>query len=469
MNLKRMIAALRSQIAAQLALRNAAAAELDELRSAETTDQERVDELRGQKATLDAEIDALEERVAELEAELRADEVALERQSQITLVTPGQPARGRYDESFRVGQEPRTYARETDPTGQQFLRDVAADFMRTDPTASGRLARHMVEERVERESAGRPLQERAAGTGAFTGLVVPQYLVDEFAPLARAARPFADACRHHDLPATGMTVYIGRVTTGTDTGEQTTENTAVTEQDIDDTLISVPVRTVAGQGTLSRQAVERGIGVDDVTVEDLFGSYNARLDNLLLNRATTGLTNVATAVTYTDASPTGAELYPKLLAGAAASEAALLNQAVAGDAFATMHSRRWFWLQAQMTSTWPLIGQPNIAAQQGGVNYADRYGSGFRGVLPNGTPVIVDNNIATNLGAGTNEDEIYLSARSECHLWEDPNAPMLIRAEQAKAASLGILLVVYGYAAWLFDRRPHAQKISGTGLITPTF
>ena len=96
-------------------------------------------------------------------------------------------------------------------------------------------------------------------------------------------------------------------------------------------------------------------------------------------------------------------------------------------------------------------------------NYAAAYGSGVRGVLPNGTPVIVDNNVATNLGAGTNEDEIYILSRRECHLWEDPSAPMLIRAEQTAAASLGVLFVVYGYIAFTHARYAHSQKLAGTG------
>jgi hypothetical protein len=88
--------------------------------------------------------------------------------------------------------------------------------------------------------------------------------------------------------------------------------------------------------------------------------------------------------------------------------------------------------------------------------------------LPSGVPVIVDNNVSNLLGAGT-EDEIYFVSQNETHLWEDPNAPLLIRAEQTNAKSLGINLVVYGYFAYTFTRRAHAQKINGTGLIAPTF
>ena len=58
---------------------------------------------------------------------------------------------------------------------------------------------------------------------------------------------------------------------------------------------------------------------------------------------------------------------------------------------------------------------------------------------------------------------------SEAHLFEDPNAPMFIRAEQTKAANLQVLLVLYGYYAFTFARVPHARKVSGTGLVTPTF
>jgi hypothetical protein len=46
---------------------------------------------------------------------------------------------------------------------------------------------------------------------------------------------------------------------------------------------------------------------------------------------------------------------------------------------------------------------------------------------------------------------------------------MFIRAEQPKLASLGVLLVVYGYFAYTHARYAQARKIGGTGLVTPTF
>lgn len=462
MTLAQLIAQLRGQMATKLEQRNAHAATLTELRGADTLDEARITEVRSAKDALDAELDVMQARVADLEAELARD-TAADRLARD--VAPAAPAPATRAATVRVGAEERTYRQDQDRRGVLFASDVAAAFL-GDFDARSRLERHMTEERVER-GADR-FDTRAVGTGAFSGIVVPQYLVEDFAGLPRADRPLADAMRKHDLPAVGMTAYLGKLTTGTSADEQTSENSAVSEQDADDTLVTIPVLTSAGSQTVSRQSSERGVGVEDTIIADLISAQRANLDSLILNRATTGLTNKATAISYTDTTPTAAELYPKLLAGPAAVEAALLN-AHPGDVVAVMHSRRWYWLQSQLTSTWPLFGQPNMGVQQGGLNYAERYGAGFRGLLPSGVPVVVDNNIATNLGAGTNEDEIYFVAQTESHLWEDPNAPVLIRAEQPKAKSLGVDLVVYAYFAYTFDRLPHAQKIGGTGLVTPTF
>jgi HK97 family phage major capsid protein len=409
-------------------------------------------ELREIQAKLDAANRAKEQ-------ELKLEKLNAERTQ--TSVAEGKPS---YDRVARVGREERTYNPEKDRRGKQFLTDVVRQFLFRDLEAEQRLIQHMREERVERAE----YMERAVGTGAFAGLVVPQYLTELYAPRVQALRPFADICNKHDLPASGMTVNISRITTGTGVGLQATENSSVTNVDIDDTLLTETVQTAAGQQTISRQAIERGTGIEDVVLDDLFRAYATTLDTTLINQATTGLSAVSTAVAYTDASPTAAELWPKLHQAAAGIEAAMLGNAVPSHVI--MHSRRWYWLQSQVGSSWPFMSQPGIGTQAGGVNLGTNYGDGARGVLPNGMLAIVDNNIATNLGAGTNEDEVYVVANDECHLWEDDRAPVFLRAEQPAAASLGVLLVIYGYFAYSFRRYTNAmQKIGGTGLISPTF
>ncbi|USQ82636.1 phage major capsid protein [Streptomyces phaeoluteigriseus] len=462
MTLAELIAQARTALDTAITARQQEQDALMALRSDENLTEEAVAARVATRDAADAEVTRRQEALAGLEAEqVREDELAVLQARTVPAATRA-PA---YDQVHRVGQDERTYRPDQDRRGAGFQADVLGAFL-GDYEAQARLARHMQEERTER--GGRIRETRAVGTGAFTGLVIPQYLTDLYAPLARTNRPFADACRRHTLPSQGMTVEISRVTTGSSVDNQAAENGAVAEQDIDDTQLSIPVRTAAGKQTASRQSIERGAGVEDVILDDLFRAYGSRLDNTMLNVATVGLTNVATAVAYTDASPTTAELYPKVIEGLSGVEAAMLDQA-SGDNLAVMHSRRWYWMQNAMGTSYPLITQPGVVAQTLGANYAEAYGRGVRGILPNGTPVIVDNNIAVNLGAGTNEDEIYLVDRQECHLWEDPDAPVYIRAEQAKAETLGVLMVVYGYYAFTFQRQPHARKIAGTGLITPTF
>ena len=399
--------------------------------------------------------EALLARLADLE----------ERMSIRTAAEAADRGRPAYDGVARVGAEARTYTPERDQRGRgrDFLTDVASAF-RGDWHATERLRRHMDEEQVER---GAQLT-RATAVANFTGWVIPQYLVDLNAAAAVAGRPFADLCNQHDLPETGMTMYLSKITTGSSVTDQAAEGDAASETDMDDTQISIGVRTASGSQTISRQAVERGSGVDDVTIGDLMKRYAKNLDSNLLNAATSGLTNIATSVAYTDTTPTAAELYPKIQAAASGAEGVFLNH-LSDELYVVMHPRRWRWLSSQMTSTWPFVSGGRVPAQSAAITTGVLDGKGIRGYLPDGTPVVTDPNIATNLGTGTNEDEVYVVNAAECHLWEDPSAPMLIRAETAPK-TLRLDLVVYGYYAFYLNRFTGGhQKIAGTGLTTPAF
>jgi len=455
-------AAKRRRAKAKLEIQSILDKALQEGRAALNVDEDtRVSELLTERNAAGADVDTITTRMENI-LKIKAEEADTAKRMQATEPT-GAP-RPKYDAVARVGREERTYNPESDRKGARFMRDVINQYVFNDHTANERLTRHMREEEVERSQ----YLTRAVGTGGFAGLVVPQYLTDMYAPAVAALRPFADICNHHDLPQQGMTVNISRITTPTGVALQASENSAVQETNIDDTLLTENIQTAAGQQTISRQASERGNGIEEVIMDDLFRRYASTLDSTLINQATTGLSAVATSVTYDDASPSGVEAWPKILAGAANTEAALLG--FAQPDVVLMHSRRWYWLQSQMSSQWPLFGQPNIANNAGGENYASTYGRGARGILPNGMAAVVDNNISTILGGGTNQDEIYVIATDECHLWEDPNAPVFLRAEQPAAANLGILMVLYGYFAYSFRRYSSSfSKVAGTGFITPAF
>ena len=356
-----------------------------------------------------------------------------------------------------VKSEPRTYSPNS---SNSFIRDAFAAQFSNDFAASERLARHMNEERVER---------RDVTSSNFAGLIVPQFLTELAAPFARAGRPFLDVARKHQLPDAGLTISISKVTTGSATAVQS-EGAAVQETNMDDTKLDVSVVTVAGQQNVSRQAIERGTNVDSLVMADLVSAYHTNLDSLFVTTSATSLTNVITqVVTYTDASPTVAELYPKL----ADCIQRIQTNFFAGPNFILMHPRRLaFILAAVDGQNRPLAvpvpnfnGQPAFASGNG----APVYGNSGYTIL--GLPVITDANVITNNGAGSNEDVIIIGNTQEAHLWEQGTGePMMLRFEQPKAAELDITMIVYGYAAFTANRYPNAfALVGGTGLVTPTF
>ena len=361
----------------------------------------------------------------------------------------------------KVTREARTYNPDAERLeGVSFMRDLTAPSY--DIAAQERLSRHMAEVRTDRPG----IEKRAIGTAAVASLVVPQYLIDLYAPRRRAGRPFADICAIKPLPASGMTVEISRVTTGTSAALQSSQNSAVSETDLDDTALSISVQTIASQQTVSLQALQRGSGIEGVVLSDMLSAVETTLDNTLINQATTGLNAVTDGnldVAYTDASPTAAEAWPKMFDAIQQIQTSYFG----GATHIIMHPRRFWWFASQVGTNFPFVNLVGAGSQSGGSVLGTGYGSGPSGFLA-GLPVIVDANIATNLGAGTNEDSIYFVSAPECHLWEDDT--VFISAPQTPAASLGALFVAYKYMAYTVSRYPTAHaRVAGTGLVAPTF
>ena len=353
-----------------------------------------------------------------------------------------------------VKSEPRTYSRENRSTS--FLGDAFAAQFNNDWQAQQRLARHMNEEKVER---------RDVTSANFAGLVVPQFLTELAAPLARAGRPVADIAAKHQLPASGLTISISKVTTGSSAAAQS-EGAAVSETNMDDTKLDISVVTVAGQQTVSRQALERGTGVDALVMNDLIRAYHTTLDAAVVAEIEA---SAGQSVTATDSSPTVAELYPKLLDAIQKVQTTYYGN----PNVIVMHPRRLAWILAALDSTNRPLAVPvpqspmnALAVGDGGVvRYANS------GYAIAGLPVVTDANVATNQGSGTNQDAIYIGDTNELHLWEEGDgAPMYLRFDQPKAAELDVLAVVYGYSAYTAARYQNAwAKITGTALVTPTF
>lgn len=408
--------------------------------------------------TLMTEARDLDKRIAAGQEQAASDAALVEARSAYSkVIAPATEGATR----TQVVREERTYRPDAEFS---FIRDAYNEH-RGDRAASDRLARHSRE--YEQEA-------RAVGTDAFAGLVIPQYLVDLAAPLARAGRPFADfGVNKHELPAKGMTLNISRLTTGTSVDVQVTQNDTVSETDADDTLLTVNVRTIAGQQNLSRQSIERGEGIDTLIVQDLVRAYHAQLDAQVLKGAGTagtlnGLRNSGgNAVTFTATTPTVALLYPKLADAMSIVEDTVYSV----PTHWVMTPRRLAWILAATDTAGRPLALPTAMGPQNAVSVGAgvmQYGNSGYSIL--GLPVITDANIGRTYGTGTNQDEIYCVDMHEMHLWENAGAPLSLSFDQTVAGGLTIKTLVYGYAGFTAERYAAAASIiSGTGLVAPTF
>ena len=401
------------------------------------------------------------DKLHDLKSELAEDRRVAELREQIV---PTGVRSARSTGTFRVNDRA-VYTRDGAERGERsFLTDLFRSQVLRDPQASQRLAEHG-DTQPER-------QTRDIGTANVAGFTPPAYLSELFAEYARAGRPVANLATPMPLPAVGMQVVVPRITTPTSVGVQTAENAAVTESDPDDTLLQVPVNTIAGFVDISRQSIERGELVEQVVLADLASAYNAALDAQVLNgtglngqhlgiRATSGVNTV----TYTDASPTLPELYPQLAKAAGL----IVSGRFAGPSHFVMHPTTWAWVVSRLDAdNRPLVlpdGQG--PANSLGTAEAPTYG-GFAGNLL-GVPVVLDANVGLTYGGGT-ETEIYVVAAADMMLWEDPSlAPAQLRFDEPGSANLTVRLLAYGYSAFTAGRQPKAVSVvSGTGLAALT-
>jgi len=401
---------------------------------------------------LKLEVEKLDERINQIaEIELRNSanaEIAAKVDSQIESRNVG---------GARVTSEEATYHNRSK---NDFLADAIAAEFGGSYEARDRIARYQRE----------VLETRDSGTSNFAGLVVPQYLVDSFATLRRAGRPTLDISDNSALPAQGMTLNIGRLTTGITSYVQASENSAPTESSPDDTILTINVNTVASMCDLSKQAVLRGTGIETQLLGDAVRSYQTKVDALAINGSGSsgehlGILNTTgiNAVTYTDASPTYAEFFPKLVQAITdvstnffgSATHIVMHPSLAGCILRALDGSN----RPQFTSN---LGNPQNAA---GTFQRPGYDLGGFQIL--GIPVVLDANMPTNLGAATNQTAVIVGNFDESYIFEDNSGtPLYVRFEQPDG-NIAIRTVVFGFSAYTAGKYPAAfSAITGTGLIT---
>jgi len=484
---------IRAAITAALAQRSTHEQTVTSVRAAIGTSaasEEQSNQLREARAA----VAAVDTKIDELSADLSAAEDEERREARAAqlrreLVPAGAEQRAeRPAGGARVLGEERTY------TSQKSSRGIASFFVdqyranQGDMTARSRLERHAQEARVE----GEGMSQRAAGTGDFAGLVVPQFLIDLAAPVLRTGRPAANAVQNLPLPEQGMTLVIPRGTTGARTASQATENTQVENSDPEYLDLNVPVVTVSGEQDVSRQSLERGApGIDEMLYLDLAASYHSEVSRQVVNGSGVGnqmLGMLQTAgrlrsAAYGAAITPGA--YNRKVAGGIANMGGTTR--VAPD-LVIAHPSRWGWLTSGEDSQGrplvvPGVGGPmNVVALNANPGSYGASGDGTetgtfttQGSIQ-GLPLLTDGNMPTEVGTN-DEDVSVVIDRSNCLLWEEGNGqPKQLRFEQTKGNSLTTTLIVYGYVAFTSGRYPRAvaqiggaDTEAGYGQVAPTF
>lgn len=373
-----------------------------------------------------------------------------------------------------VTREERTYTAEKNARGETSFFSDAFRYMRNnDYSARERLERHAREVAVEGEN----ISQRATTTSSFAGLVVPQYLVDQAALIAKAGRPVANTCQRMPLPEQGMVFYIPKGTTAATTAVQSTQNTDVDSTDEVWADVQVNVQTIAGQQDVSRQSLERGTpGIDSLIYLDLAGAYAVNVDTQVITGTGTGTKGIqnagGTQASAFTAAATVGTFYTKVAGG--------VNSVLTGrylpPTYIAMHPRRWAWLVGSVdSSNRPLVvpnghGPQNATGLDSGPEYGQVVGT------MQGLPVVTDANIPTSVGTGP-EDLVFVYRNTDCLLWEEGDGlPRQLRFEETLGNQLTVKLVVYGYIAFSAERYTSAVSIiggnagtAGYGLAAPTF
>jgi HK97 family phage major capsid protein len=456
MTLREMIRRRLEQLNRSITEYNEVGENLNALRGAETLDQAAIDAAVARRSELASSIESQQANIDELEREAEQDEQVQRAAEQRTPVAAAPVVRAEVNEAnpvYRRGDNATSYFRDLYTAGQGGFEGDAA---------RQRLAQS---------------QERAATSAAGAGgeLAPPLWLVEDFVALARAGRVTADQVNQRPLPDGASSVIIPKVTGNTDPAVTQTQNTTITEASFTTTSVSSGIAEITGKQTvpiaLMRQS---GAPIDDIIVADLAAAYAVALDSQVIsgsaaNGQLRGLITAGTTVTYTTTVPSVVSVtaansfYSKVLG---AMSAVTAGRKLPADKI-IMTPTRWNWVLAALDGQQRPLVIPNGPAFNQPAVTGEPTAGGPAGTLL-GLPVFTDPNIPANLGAGTNQDVVFVLRSSDLWLWESEVESASFDA--TLAAQNSILFRVLGFAAFIPHRhQASVQVISGTGLVAPTF
>ena len=339
--------------------------------------------------------------------------------------------------------------------------------------------RQMIEQFSDRESnrgasvAPMMLSYRALSTASTAGgeFVPPMFLTEQWIEFLRASRVVANCMHHEDLPDGTMSLSIPKVTGGTTVRTQGTQNTNISDTDLQTVFVTFPVVTFAGQQVVSLQLLDRSpIAFDQVVMKDLAAAHAQDVDLQVISGAggageVTGILNTAgiNTVTWTQASPTIKGLYGQI--GLAKKDIAEAIFRPATHQFVTPDC--WEWIgQSFDTQNRPLV-VPEYGGPFNVVQVAPDAATAEGAVGRNlsGLATFEDANLPQTEGSGKNQDVALICRGEENFLYE---SPVVTRAlPQTYGAQLSVLLQLFNYGAFTGARYPTANSvITGTGMST---
>jgi HK97 family phage major capsid protein len=293
--------------------------------------------------------------------------------------------------------------------------------------------------------------------------------MNQYVELARPGRAVANLCQRQPLPGGTDSINVPKLLTGTTVAVQTADNTPVSETDIADTFVNAPVRTLAGSQSLAIQLIDQSpISFDDVIFRDLTAAHGTATDQQVLYGTGANGQVLGIAMTPNISTVTVSSLDIKGIYGAIAHAIQLVHTTrFQPPEVVVMHPRRWSWLLSLLD----LQNRPLFVPEGNGPYNA-------AGILTDvdsqqvvgrcqGLPVVTDPNISTTLGAGSNEDELYVLRASDLVLWESGIKARVL--PETKAQSLTVVLQLFSYLAFTASRYPQSAVQIRGGLVPPTF
>ncbi len=294
----------------------------------------------------------------------------------------------------------------------------------------------------------------AAGSGAgFIPSGAPTTVQEAFRTAARAQATVAAALGVAPLPAKGLEVQAPRLST-TATAEIHTEHAAITESSPTTALATSPVGYIVAMVDVSQQLLDRNdpVTLDQAIGADLGAALAVKFDDAILHGSGTapqprGIYTVAntggTTITYTDATPTAAELAVKLWQSysVAADGATGGGTADPGQYVTVVHPRRLGFFMAAS-------------------------GAGFNLQAPG--RLVPSSTVPVNLGAGTNEDRALVIDTTQVVVLAEP--PTFRAHVEPLDGILAVRLIAHQPVALLGGMTPKSLVIiAGTGMVAPTW